>query len=89
MRNPAFANAITKTQISFAVSTKLLSAFVLAVWIVQSLYFRNPIFQASSHLLLLHSSVCVGPGWEPERWFSQDAAQLCLQGVMFHRILNV
>ena len=36
----------TKTQISFAVTAKLISAFVFATWIVQSLYFRNPAFQA-------------------------------------------
>ena len=38
----------TKTQISFAV---LISAFVFATWIVQFLYFLNPKFPASNHLL--------------------------------------
>ena len=38
-------------------------------------YFLNPKFQASSHLLWLHSLVCVGPVRKPERWFSHDAAQ--------------
>ena len=37
--------------ISFAVTVKLISAFVFATRIVQSLYFLNPKFQASSHLL--------------------------------------
>ena len=32
---------------------------------IQSLYFLNPKFQASSHLLWLYSPVCVGPGWKP------------------------
>ena len=44
MRKPAFckfAYAKTKTQISFPVTAKLISAFVFATWIVQSLYFRN------------------------------------------------
>ena len=40
----------TKTQISFAVTAKLISAFVLATRIVQSLYFLNRKFQASSYL---------------------------------------
>ena len=40
----------TKTQISFAVTAKLISAFVFATWIVQYLYFLNTKFQASSHL---------------------------------------
>ena len=46
-----FAYAKTKTQIRFAVTAKLISAFVFATQIVQSLYFLNPKFQASSHLL--------------------------------------
>ena len=62
MRKPAFAYAKTKAQISFAVPAKLISAFVFATRIVQSLYFLNPKFQASSHLLLLYSPVHVGPG---------------------------
>ena len=33
----------------------------------QSLYFLNPKFQASSHLLWLYSLVCVGPGRKPRR----------------------
>ena len=45
-----FAYAKTKTQVSFAVTAKLISAFVFGIRIVQSLYFLNPKFQASSHL---------------------------------------
>ena len=37
-----FAYAKAKTQISFAVTTKQISAFVFATRIVQSLYFLNP-----------------------------------------------
>ena len=59
-KNRIFAYAKTKTQISFAVTAKLISAFVFATRIVQSLYFLNPKFQASSHLLWLYSPVCVG-----------------------------
>ena len=67
-----FAYAKTKTQISFAVTAKLINAFVFATRIVQSLYFLNPKFQASSHLLWLYRPVCVGPGRKPRRlllWF--------------------
>ena len=53
-------------QISFAVTAKLISAFVLATWMVQFLYYLNPKFQASSHLLCLYISVCVGTGRKPE-----------------------
>ena len=52
---------------AFAVTAKLISAFVFAIRIVQSLYFLNTKFQASSHLLSLHSPVCVGPGRKPRR----------------------
>ena len=44
-------------------------AFVFATLIVQSLYFLNPKFQGSSHLLLLYSPVCVGPGPTPKEGF--------------------
>ena len=46
---------------------KLISAFVFATQIVQSLYFLNPKFQASSHLLWQYSPVCVRPGRKPRR----------------------
>ena len=65
--NRIFANAKTKTQISFAVTAKLISVFVFATRIVQSLYFLNPKFRASSHLQWLSSLVCVGPGRNPRR----------------------
>ena len=49
-------------QISSAVTAQLISTFVFTTQIVQSLYFLKPKFQASSHLLWLYSSACVGPG---------------------------
>ena len=70
-----FAYAETKTQISCAVTVQLISAFVFALRIVQSLYYLNPKFQASSHILWLYSPVCVGPGRKPRRpVFSQQAS---------------
>ena len=62
-----FAYAKTKAQISCAVTAQLISAFVFATYIVQSLYFLNQKFQASNHLLGLYSHVCVGPGQKPRR----------------------
>ena len=59
--------AETKTQISCAVTAQLISAFVFAIRIVQSLYFLNAKFQASSRLLWLYNLVCVGPGRKPGR----------------------
>ena len=70
------AYAKTKTQISFAVTAKLISAFVFATWIVQLLFYINPKFHASSHLLWLYSLVCVGPGRKPRRPFSRNEAQV-------------
>ena len=68
VRKPAlFASAKTKAQISLAVTTKLIRAFVFATRIVQSLYFLNPKFQASIYLLWLHSSIYVGPGQNPRK----------------------
>ena len=60
-----FAYVKTKTQISFAATAKLISAFVFALRIVQFLYYLNLKFQASSRLLWLYSPVCVGPGRKP------------------------
>ena len=65
----------TKTQISFALTWKLISAFVFAIRIVQSLSYLNPKFQASIHLLWLYSPVCIGPGQKPRRPFSHYKAQ--------------
>ena len=48
-------------------SASLFNAFVFATRIVQSLYFLNLKFQASSHLLWLYSPVCVRPGRKPRR----------------------
>ena len=54
-------------RISFAVIAKLISASVFATQLVQFLYFLNSEFPVSSHLLHLHSLVCVRPGRKPRR----------------------
>ena len=61
-------------QISFTVTAKLISAFVFTTRIVQFLYFLNPKFPASSHLLCLHSPVSVRPDRNPNCWFSHTQA---------------
>ena len=79
MRKPVFAYAKTKTQISFAVTAKLISAFVFATRRVQSLNFLYTKFQASSHFVWSCSLVCVGPGRKPRRpVFSQRGSYLLL-----------
>ena len=76
-----------KAQISFAVTAKLISAFVFATRIVQFLYFLNPKFTASNHLLCLYSPVCVGPVRKPPCWFSDDTAQIMVK-IKPNNILN-
>ena len=63
-------------QISLEVTAKLISVFVIATWIVQSLYYLNPKFQTSRHLVWLYNLVCVGPGRKHRRPFSHNEAQI-------------
>ena len=74
--NQQSAQAKTKAQISFAVTAKLISAFVFATRIVQFLFYLNPKFQASSSFLCLYRPVCVGPVRKPHCWFSHEEAHL-------------
>ena len=46
----------------FAVTAKLISAFVFATLIVQFPFYLNPKFEEARFLLRLHRPVCVGPG---------------------------
>ena len=57
----------TKAQTSFAVTVKLISAFVLATRIVQSFFSINSKFQDSRAFLWLHGPICVAPGRKPCR----------------------
>ena len=53
-------------------AAQLISAFVYTTRIIQALYYLNPKFQASSHILWLYSPVSVGPGRKTRRLvFSQ------------------
>ena len=72
--NRIFACAKTKAQISFAVTAKLISAFVFATRIVYFLFYLNPKFQASSSFLRLYRFVSDLVG-NPEDRFSRVAAQ--------------
>ena len=67
MRKPAFLHMRKQTHISFTVTAKLISAFVFATRILQSLYFLNPKFQASIHLWLYRN---------PEDRFSHNEAHI-------------
>ena len=76
--NQQSAYAKTKTQISFAVTAKLISAFVFATRIVQFLFYLKPKFQASSSFLCLYRPVCVGPFRKPHCWFSHETAHFII-----------
>ena len=76
--NQQSALAKTKAQISFAVTAKLISAFVFATRIVQFLFYLNPKFQDASSHLCLYSSVYVEPVRKPHCWFSHEAARIFL-----------
>ena len=88
MRKPNFRICENKDAVQrFAVSAQLISASVFAIWIVKSLFYLNPKFQASSHLLWLYSSVCVGPGRNSRRpIFSQQGSNH--MHVFFHPFSN-
>ena len=62
MRKADICQCKKKAQISCAVTAQLISTFVFTAWIVQFLFFLNPKFQASSHLLWVYRPVCVKPG---------------------------
>ena len=76
MRKPVICICENKDPDQLAVTAKLISTFVFATRIVQSLYFLNTKFQASSHLLWLYSLVCVGLVGNPENRFSHTEAHL-------------
>ena len=62
-----------------------ISAFAFATWIVQSLFFLHPKFQASSYLLRLYRPVCVGPGRKTKLLvFSRTGSLLVFIGLEFH-----
>ena len=66
-------------------SASLISAFVFATDIVQSLFFLITKFQASSHFLWLYSPVCVGPGRKSRRpVFSQRGSMY-----YYHALPNI
>ena len=58
--NLLFVYTKTKAQLSCVETAQLISDFVFTTQIVQSIYFLNPKFQASSYLFRLYSPVCVG-----------------------------
>ena len=76
MGKPTICQGENKGADQLRVTAKLISAFVFATRIVQFLLYLIPKFQASSLLLCLYSSDCVGPGQKPHCWFSHDVAHI-------------
>ena len=69
-------------------TAKLICPFVFATRIVQFLYFLNPKFPASSHLLCLYRPVCVGPGRKPRRPFFSRCGSFYLLVMWFNIPVN-
>ena len=67
MRKPDFYICENKDADKLRGNPEADQPFVFATQIVQSLYFLNTKFQASSHLMPLYSPVSVGPGRKPRR----------------------
>ena len=67
MRKPAFCIWEIKDADQLRGNREADQRLCFATRTVQSLYFLNLKFQASSHLLWPHSPVCVGPGWKPQK----------------------
>ena len=62
VRKPAFCICESKDADQLRSNREADQPFVFATRIVQSLYFLNTKFQASSNPMWLYSPVCVGPG---------------------------
>ena len=67
MRKPDFCICENKDADQLCRNRTADQRLCFATWIVQSLFFLNPKFQASSVFLSLHSPVCVGPCRKPRR----------------------
>ena len=63
--------------VSCAVTARLISTFVFPIRIVQILFFLNPKFQDSSHLLWLHGLLCVRPGRKPRSFLALKLIYYC------------
>ena len=98
MGNPDLHICENKDADQLRATAKLISAFVFATRIVQSLYFLNLKFQASSYFLWLHSSACVGPGRKARSpvfsqrgsfvWLDRIPGNLCGGFVKFFRLVH-
>ena len=90
MRKPRICiYAKTETHISCAVTAQLIGAFVFATRIVLFLSYLYPKFQASSFMLSLYSLVCVGPGYNPNCWFSQPLLSIAVRLTALIKVILV
>ena len=81
MGKPTICICENKSQISFAVTAKLISTCFR--YMDSTIPLLNPKFQTSSQLLCLYNPVCVEPVQKPHCWFSHEAAQLLLHSSVF------
>ena len=83
MINPDFHKCKNKGADQLCSNCTADQRLVFAIMIVQSLFFLNPKFQASSHLLWLCSLVCVAPGWKPRRPVFSHRGSFAVQFEMY------
>ena len=80
-------------QIICVVTAQLISIFIFATQIGQSLFFLNPKFQASILLLLLYRPVFLGPARNPNCCFSHALAHIIVKleysGVIKYKVLTI
>ena len=68
---------------------QLISTFIFAIQMVQSLYFLNPKVQASSHIMWMHSPVCIGPSRQPGRQVFSRPVQINKKQELLRRSINL
>ena len=83
MRKPAFCLCENKDADQLRSNYAADQRLVFAIRIAQSLYYLNPKFQASNHLLWLYSLVCVKPGRKPGDQFSHNEAHMAYGKKLF------
>ena len=76
MGKPAFCICENKDADKLRGNREADQRLVFAIRKIQSLFYLNPKFQASSHLLWLYSPICVDLVGNPEDRFSHNEAQI-------------
>ena len=91
VRKPAFYISENKDADQLrgnSITANLICVFVFATRILQSLYFLNPKFQASSYLLWLYIPVCVAPVQKRRKPLFSQRGSYSIHSRIIERILS-